>query len=137
MPNQIKVDKLSSGVIIGVLISLSLSGVLINTYNELISRPTPVPLTHLCIDRPSVLNEVTTLFLQEVMLVNPNDFDVADRYTHRPSGKNFSDEIRTKIQIHSIIFQAQKPGTGKYKKGRYDIHFDDQTCTILLTDLDW
>ena len=131
------VNKFWSGVVVVVLIILSMLGILINIYDELIHSPTPVPLDRICIENQKTLEEVTTRFLDEVMLVNPNDFDVADRYTHRPSGKNFSDEIRTKIQIHSIIFQAQKPGTGKYKKGRYDIHFDDQTCTILLTDLDW
>lgn len=130
-------NKFWSGMIVAVLIALSALGWLGNIYDEMISKPTPVPLTHLCIDRPSILDEVTTLFLQEVWLVNPNDFAVMDRYTHRPSGKNFSDETRTNTQIHSIIFQAQKPGTGKYKKGRYDIYFDDQTCFILLTDLDW
>ena len=61
-----------------------------------------------------------------------------ERYTRRPSGSLFTDEEKTNMQIYSIVFQAQKPGTGKYLKGRYDVYFEnDVACKIQFTNLDW
>ena len=134
------INKIWSGVVAVILTALSMLGILgilVNIYDGMISVPTPVPLGRICIENKKTLEEVTTRFLDEVMLVNPNDFAVTDRYTSRPSAKIHSGKVLTNTQIHSIIFQAQKPGTGKYIKGRYDIYFDDQDCFILLTKLDW
>ena len=102
------------------------------------SLPTPAPIVRHCINRQRVIDEVTDRFFEEVHLLDPNDFSVLDRYTHRPTGSLFTDEEKINMLIYSIIFQAQKPGTGKYLKGRYDVYFEnDVACKIQFTELDW
>ena len=101
-------------------------------------RPTPAPIVRHCINRQRVIDEIADRFSQEVHLLNPNDFSIIERYTRRPSGAQFTDEEKINMLIHSIIFQAQKPGTGKYLKGRYDVYFEnDVACKIQFTDLNW
>ena len=71
-------------------------------------------------------------------MIDPNDLDIKGHSTHRPSGSQFTDEEKANMQIVSVVFQAQKPGTGKYLKGRYDVYFEnDIVCKIQFTDLDW
>ena len=102
------------------------------------SRPTPAPIVRHCINRQRVIDEVTDRFFEEVHLLDPNDVSVLNRYTRRPSGSLFTDEEKINMLIYSIVFQAQKPGTGKYLKGRYDVYFEnDVACKIQFTELDW
>lgn len=100
--------------------------------------PTPVPIVRVCVNRPRVMEEVLVRFSQEVPLLDPNDMEVIDNYSHRPSGPQYTDEERANMLVYSIVFRAQKPGTGKYLRGRYDVLFhNDVACKIRSTELDW
>ncbi len=101
------------------------------------ARPTPVPITLYCFDYTHVQNWVIDRFLLEVPLLDSNDFAVTNSYTGRPVGSHYSEQYKAETQVLSITFRAQKPGTGKYVEGLYQVHLIDETCRILTTHLDW
>ncbi len=104
----------------------------------LLSRPTPVPIVRECINRPRVLDEIDDLFFRNVNLLDTNDVDFEGYSVRRPSGSQFTEEEKTNMLVVSVYFQAQKPGTGKYLKGRYDVYFEnDVACKVEFTRLEW
>ncbi len=103
-----------------------------------IATPTPEPIVRHCILRPGKLDEITDRFYQDIHFLDDNDVNIISGYTERPVGERFTAHQKKNMQVYTTVFQALKPGTGKYLKGEYHIYFEnDVACQIQYTEVDW
>lgn len=93
-------------------------------------RPTRI-LRPLCVNRRGALGEeLTELVLRETGTELSRDIRIDD-VVHE------QDRDRDGEQLVIIDFQAYKPGTGKYPKGKLVVFLDDRSCDIVGFELLW
>lgn len=113
--------------------------ILANTMAILPPEPTPVPIIRSCMSRRySLADEVADRFFQDVHLLDPNDVDFSGHSVQRPTGIRFTDKQKANMQVVVVYFQAEKPGTGRYVKGRFNVYLENNvSCRIQFTELEW